>query len=444
MADLVVELYGTRAGVLAGTWRTFDFLPDAAAVSKFGLDSPILSAAIPLTAVAVRSRKERRQNFFRELLPEGRMLTRLAQQAGLTEQDVIGLLRAYGRDVAGALQIWDPGVPGEPRQPALEPLSGAGVAGLLEHVQDNPLGNRPAGGKTSLAGVQDKIVLAWSGDTWNRVIDGWPSTHILKPASRDYPTSIYDEEFGSRFARAAGLTSFPTWIEEFAGVPAVVIERYDRSADAPQGRIHQEDFNQVLGAAGNQKYQRYGGKVSLQRIARVFTALGDRDSLGRLFKLVVVSVSLGNLDLHAKNLSMLHLPDGVMTLSPAYDVVPQAHQPNDGEVALAIDGEYRHAAITMNHLLAEGRAWGLAEAADLAQETLVTVLQLAETETPHERAYGGLARDIFGFASNLLAGRAIGASGDRRLSADPPHLADQSVFRERDEIALYFLVPRHS
>lgn len=411
MADLVVELYGTRAGVLTGTWRTFDFLPDAAAVTRFGIDSPILSVAIPLTVVAVRSRKERRQNFFRELLPEGRMLTRLAQQAGLAEQDVIGLLRAYGRDVAGALQIWDPDVPGEPKQPALEPLSSAGVAGMLEHVQDNPLGNKPSGGKTSLAGVQDKIVLARTGEGWNRVIDGWPSTHILKPESRDYPTSIYDEEFGARFARAAGFTTFPIWIEEFAGVPAVVIERYDRSPDAPQGRIHQEDFNQVLGAAGNQKYQKYGGKVSLERIARVFAAVGDRDSLERLFKLVVVSVSVGNLDMHAKNLSLLHLPDGSMTLSPAYDVVPQAHQPNDGEVALAVGGEYRHAAITMNHLVAEGRAWGLAEAADLAEETLATVLQLANTETPHKRAYAGLARDISGFASNLLAGRAIGASG---------------------------------
>jgi serine/threonine-protein kinase HipA len=414
MADLVVELYGTRAGVLAGTWRTFDFLPDAAAVTRFGIDSPILSVAIPLTAVAVRSRKERRQNFFRELLPEGRMLTRLAQQAGLAEQDVIGLLRAYGRDVAGALQIWDPDVPGEPRQPALEPLTRAGVGGMLEHVQDNPLGNKPSGGKTSLAGVQDKIVLAQTGEAWNRVIDGWPSTHILKPEPRDYPTSIYDEEYGARFAQAVGLTSVPTWIEEFAGVPAVVIERYDRSPDAPQGRIHQEDFNQVLGAAGNQKYQKYSGKVSLERIARVFSALGDRDSLKRLFKLVVVSVSVGNLDMHAKNLSMLHLPNEAMTLSPAYDVVPQAHQPNDGEVALAVGGEYRHAAITMNHLLSEGRAWGLAEAAALAEETLVTVLQLADTEAPHERAYAGLARDISGFASNLLDGRAIGTSGDRR------------------------------
>jgi serine/threonine-protein kinase HipA len=413
MADLLVELYGTRAGVLTGTWRTFDFLPDAAAVTRFGIDSPILSVAIPLTVVAVRSRKERRQNFFRELLPEGRMLTRLAQQAGLAEQDVIGLLRAYGRDVAGALQIWDPDVPGEPKQPALEPLSSAGVADMLKHVQDNPLGNKPSGGKSSLAGVQDKIVLARTGEGWNRAIDGWPSTHILKPESRDYPTSIYDEEFGARFARAAGLSSFPTWIEEFAGVPAVVTERYDRSPDAPQGRIHQEDFNQVLGAGGNQKYQRYGGKVSLERIARVFAAAGDHDSLERLFKLVVVSVAVGNLDLHAKNMSLLHPPDGSMTLSPAYDIVPQAHQPNDGEVALAVDGEYRHAAITMNHLVAEGCAWGLAEAADLAAETLATVLQLANTEAPHKRAYAGLARDFSGFASNLLAGREIGASGYR-------------------------------
>lgn len=408
MADLVVELYGTRAGVLRGTWRTFDFLPDPAAVVKFGIDSPILSVAIPLTVVAVRSRRERRQNFFRELLPEGRMLTRLAQQAGVAELDVIRLLRAYGRDVAGALQIWDPDVPGEPKQPALEPLSSAGVASMLEHVQDNPLGNRPAGGKTSLAGVQDKIVLARAEGGWNRVIDGWPSTHILKPESRDYPTSIYDEEFGARFARAAGLTTFPTWIEEFEEVPAVVIERYDRSADAPQGRIHQEDFNQVLGAAGDQKYQKYGGKVSLERIARVFSDLGDGDSLERLFKLVVISVAVGNLDMHAKNVSLLHRPDGSMTLSPAYDVVPQAHQPNDGEVALAIGGEYRHAAITMDHLRAEGRAWGLATAADVTEEALATVLHLASTETPHNRAYSGLNRDIAWFASNLLAGRAAG------------------------------------
>lgn len=99
MADLVVELHGTRLGVLTGTWRTSGFPPDAAAVARFGLNSPVLPVAIPLALAVTRSRKARRQNFFRELLPEGRMLARLAQQAYLIDQDVTGLPRAYGRDV---------------------------------------------------------------------------------------------------------------------------------------------------------------------------------------------------------------------------------------------------------------------------------------------------------------------------------------------------------
>ncbi|WP_049806829.1 HipA domain-containing protein [Pseudofrankia inefficax] len=71
-------------------------------------------------------------------------------------------------------------------------------------------------------------------------------------------------------------------------------------------------------------------------IALLFSNVGDDDSLRRLFTLVVVSVAIGNLDPHAKDISLVHRPDGSMTLSPAYDLVPQAHLPNDGEVALAV------------------------------------------------------------------------------------------------------------
>ena len=143
--------------------------------------------------------------------------------------------------------------------------------------------------------------------------------------------------------------------------------------------------------------------MSLERVARVFSLTGDHDSMERLFKLVVLSVAVGNLDLHAKNLSVLHPPDGSMMLAPAYDVVPQAHQSNDGEVALAVAGEYRHAAITLEHLVAEGRAWRLTDAATLSEETLAVVLELTGTATPHERAHAGLVEDIARFTSNLLA-----------------------------------------
>lgn len=416
MGDLVVELYGERVGTLKGTWRTFDFIPEPQAVRRFGLDSPILSVAIPLAVVPTRARKERRQAFFHELLPEGNMLTRMAQEAGLQEQDVIGMLRTYGRDIAGALQIWDPDVPGEPKQPAIEPLTSSDVSGLLAHVGDNPLGNKPVGGKTSLAGVQDKIVLVRTGDGWARAIDGYPSTHILKPASREHPTTIYDEEFGARIARRVGLLDYATWIGSFVETPALVVERYDRSVGAPEGRIHQEDFSQVLGAVGIQKYQRFGGRVSLERVATVLTSLGERASTVRLLRLVVVSTAVGNLDLHAKNLSILHPPDGSLELAPAYDVVPQAHQQNDGEMGLAIDREYRHRELTRAHLVAEGRQWGLRDAEAIVEETLSDVLTAVASEVPDPRAHSSLTDDIATFTKNLIAGRVVGApQGERRV-----------------------------
>lgn len=170
MGELVVELYGVTIGRLTGDGRTFDFDADAGAIEEFGLDSLVMSVAVPLAVVPVRTRRGRRRNFFRELLPEGRMLTRLAQQAGTAEHDVVALLRSYGRDVAGALQIWDPDMPGEPRTPAVEPLTPRGVADLLSEVDSFPLANKPQGGKTSLAGVQDKVVLVRTSRGWARAL----------------------------------------------------------------------------------------------------------------------------------------------------------------------------------------------------------------------------------------------------------------------------------
>jgi serine/threonine-protein kinase HipA len=288
------------------------------------------------------------------------------------------------------------------------------VAVLLVHAQDNPLANRRPGGKTSLAGVQDKLVLVRDGRRWARALDGYPSTHIVKPASTD-PTALYDEEYGARLARAVGLACHETWIDTFAGVPALVIERFDRDRGVPGGRIHQEDFNQALGAAGDAKYQRYGGKVSLARVAQVL-AEQDRqpgadggDSVRRLLAMVTFAAAVGNLDLHAKNLSLLHPLDAPPTLAPAYDVVPMAHQPTDGEMAMAVDREYHHAALTRAHLVTEGQLWGLPDAADVVDQTLDAVAAAVAAERPHPDAWPSLVADITRFTANLAAGRPAGA-----------------------------------
>lgn len=58
---------------------------------------------------------------------------------------------------------------------------------------------------------------------------------------------------------------------------------------------------------------------------RVAGVMQDRDLTGEVRKLaqmVTVSTALGNLDMHAKNVSLLHEGDGSIRLAPAYDMVP--------------------------------------------------------------------------------------------------------------------------
>ena len=404
MGDLLVELYDTVVGRLSGGRRDFDFAAEPAAVRRFGLDSSVLSVAVPVAPVATRSRRAHRQAFFLNLLPEGQALARLADRAGVEADDAVGFLRHYGRDVAGALQVWDPEVPGEPRTPRRVPLDDAGVAALLRDGPGSPLGNRPVGGKTSLAGVQEKIVLAWD-DGWGQVLDGFPSTHILKPEVATWPSMIYDEEYGARFMRALGLAAFDTSVRTFDDVPALVVERFDRTANG--SRVHVEDFAQVLGVTGNQKYQRYGGRVTLARVAEVLRR-HDPSSLAALARMVVAAVATGNLDLHAKNLGLLHPEDGSVTLAPAYDWVPMAHQPTDGELAMAVGGEYRHAPLTVEHLAQELGGWGVPGPEAVVGETIEAIYDIAQAEEPLDGAHPGVSRDIATFAERLLRGDPVG------------------------------------
>jgi serine/threonine-protein kinase HipA len=277
MGDLRVELYGHHIGHLVGAdFRTFDFAPAEEAFDVFALGSTVLSESIPLVPRPKRGDAAKRRNFFAELLPEGDALTQLAATKRLSTHDVIGLLREYGRDVAGALQIYDPEIPGEPRIPYLEPASDELIGQTLSGIRKAPLGNSGAGGKSALNGVQSKIVLARADDRWSFARDGYPSTHIVKPeplhGGAGTETTIYDEEYGSRLARRLGLLDYDVHLETFNEVPALVIERYDRSPHSPDGRIHQEDIGQALGVPRTQKYQEQGGALTLQRIALTMTA----------------------------------------------------------------------------------------------------------------------------------------------------------------------------
>ncbi len=403
---LAVELYGQVVGELEGDARTFDFTPTSDGIGSFGTNSTVLSVTIPLSPTQRRDHARRRRNWFAELLPEGAMYDHMIAQAGLRRDDTPAFLARFGRDVAGALQVWDLDDPTEPKTPSVRSLAPGEVRALLEDPIGSPLANDPQSGKSSLGGVQPKVVLVRTSDGWAQALGGYPSTHILKPRlDGDKSTVIYDEEYGSRIARRLGLASFETWIEEFDGLPALVIERYDRKSGE---RVHQEDFNQALGASKNEKYQEIGGIVSLKRVADTLRKHTSEADLQRLARMVVLAVGIGNLDLHAKNLGLLQPADADVALAPAYDVVPQAYLPNDGKLALAVNNKYRHTSITRDDLYAEFTLWRLRHARDAVRSALDELYSVVQQESPLDGAAPELEHTILNFIDNLRDGSPVG------------------------------------
>ena len=407
MPRLEVHLYETHVGDLVGdSWRDFDFVATAAAVDRFGVGSTVLSESVPLVPHQPRGKAARRRVFFDELLPEGAARQRLADRARVTPTDTLGLLAAYGRDVAGAVQIIDATAADAADPPRTRALSTADIADLLDDVAAFPLGNAPVSGKASLAGVQEKVLLARVGDRWAQCLYGYPSSHIIKPVARPHSDMIFNEEYASRLARALGLAPYATWIDTFEGTDALVIERYDRDAATPGGRLHQEDFNQALGASGADKYQEHSGKVSLQRIAAVVASAQGPEGLERLLTLVTLAVAVGNLDMHAKNIALLHLPDGSARLAPAYDVVPLTHYSGiDGRMAMAINDVYEHSRIRRSDLVAEAGRWGMraVRVAEIVDQTVTVIRSTVQHESPHARVVPGLPELIDSLAARIGA-----------------------------------------
>ena len=414
MSRLNVELYGSILGTLSENERGFSFEASPEIFDKYQLSSTIMSLSVPLLLRYSVAQMKRSAVFFAELLPEGRNYDWLLLSLPHDERNFFGMLRKYGKDIAGALTIYDPEDLDSSKKPETEMVDSKKIRYLLEHMPQAALANSPVAGRTSLGGVQGKIVLAKKGTSWYRVYNGFPSTHIIKPVVQEYPTMIYDEEFCMQMAYKSELTAYPVWIESFDGADALVIERYDRINATDGDRIHQEDFNQALGARGSEKYQEYSGKVSAKRIAQTLTRYGSDDDVENFASQLIFAIAIGNLDMHAKNVSILHLPDESISLAPAYDQAALRHNSTNGRMALAVGGEYIHANITMKNIFSELFSWQCHcfsdenETISFIRKCLENYIGAIDGITPNKKAHKNLKTNIHSFISNLLTGKNVG------------------------------------
>jgi serine/threonine-protein kinase HipA len=291
--------------------------------------------------------------FFSGLLPEGALRDRLATTLRLDYDDVFGFLREIGRDCAGALSVVPEGTDLKSvAQEGVEWLDDVRLEALVANMRTRPLGVEPERDiRISLAGAQDKTALVVDGRRVGMPRGTTPSTHILKPAPHEsFPDLVSNEAFCMTLARIAGLNVCDVDIVHIGGTLALLVHRYDRENQSGRvRRIHQEDFCQALRVLPNRKYQADGGP-DLRRMTDLLNRISAdvASDVDEFIDRVAFSYMIGNADAHAKNHSILYVPEP--RLAPGYDLVSTEIYPEvKGDLATSVGGEYRLDKVTADH-----------------------------------------------------------------------------------------------
>ena len=408
MADeLAVWLNGERVAIIDRERDRPRLAYTEEALRRYPLGTPLLSLSLPVSSRRYTQGVVR--PFLDGLLPEGESRKSIARDVHVPERDTYGLIRALGRDCAGAVVIQpaDDPAPPTPTTTTAGPLSPDEIEALVRDLKSAPLG---VGGRVriSLAGVQEKLVLTrMPDDSWGRPVDGTPSTHILKPEVVAFPDTVENEAFCMRVAKHLGLNVASVETTKIGGRKLIVVERYDRvvAADGTVRRIHQEDFCQATGVAPETKYEEDGGP-SLLRIAGILRDVAAPDSLKRLLEAVTVNALFGNGDAHAKNFSLLHSEDGALTLAPLYDLMCTMYY-GDDRLAMYIDNIHRTDRLTVPRIVNEAVQWGMSR--ERATKVVVDLLEKAPGALglAHEETEGVPAKLVASVKTQLKQLRSV-------------------------------------
>jgi len=310
-----------------------------------------IATTLPVSATEVRERGGAVPPFFAGLLPEGRRLTALRSTIKTSDDDELSQLLVVGNDCVGDVRILpagtDPSTVPE-QEPSVSLPHEVSFRELFESELATGLGSAP-----SIPGVQEKL----SDQMLSLPVRRRTGSAILKLSPHAYPRLVENEAFFLGLAKTVGL-QVPAFsvIEDRDGERGLLVERFDRHRDrgAP-GRRAQEDAVQLAGRWPSAKYRLSTSEVfaAVLRVtpARPVAAL-------RLLRLFAYSYLIGNGDLHGKNVSVYDHPEGVWTVTPAYDLITTIPY-GDQRMALQLEG--RDARLRRATFVSFGASVGLRE-----------------------------------------------------------------------------------
>lgn len=191
-------------------------------------------------------------------------------------------------------------------------------------------------GKTSISGVQKKISVNVSADRLTLQIASERGFYILKPPTDTYPSLPENEHIAMLLAKLSKVHVGEFGLIRIEDGLAFLSKRFDRTDDGR--KLHQEDFCQLESLSPSEKYN--GSGELCARIIKRFASEPGIELL-KLFEQLVFSWWIGNGDLHLKNLSITVDREGIVKLTPAYDLV-STHLVMEGDPqALPIGGRNR-------------------------------------------------------------------------------------------------------
>lgn len=193
--------------------------------------------------------------------------------------------------------------------------------------------------QTSLTGVQPKLSLHLNehdGSQRLTIVGLWGG-FICKPQTLQFELMPETEDLTMHLAELARIDVVPHTLMRMADNSLCYLtKRVDRLSNGE--KVAMEDMCQLTERQTEHKY-----KSSYERIAKAIVQYSSMPKMDvtNFFEVILFSWITGNNDMHLKNFSLYESIDGIIRITPAYDMLNAVilNPKDDEELALTLNGK---------------------------------------------------------------------------------------------------------